>query len=226
MEKKEISKRICISFKSNSEKICIYGDSIDELIEVLKELKNCSIIISFIKQFPKLSKEQWKELDESIITCGDISEIYKYLNERFKSNCKIENIQAYEDAIVASENAEYIYNFAEVVKEANVSKLQNAVIASDDAFFIYEFAKNIKGADIKKLEDAIIAGETADYIYYFASNIKGVDIKKLQDAIIATRDIYYIRNFARIKEVDLREFKKAIKATKDYKFIIECKGYF
>ncbi len=72
----------------------------------------------------------------------------------------------------------------------------NNVIAINNAQYIYCFAENIKGANIKKLEDAIIATNNAEYICYFAWGIKGANIAKLEDAIIKTEDYYYIYLFA------------------------------
>ena len=249
MEKKETSKRLGMGFNVGEEEIWIYGDSIDELIIALEELKDGSIIIRFIEKVKNLSKEQLKRIDRLILTFKEIEVIYEYFMKRIKIDNEIANFLKYEDAIIASKNAEYIYQFAINVKGGDISKLQDAIIASENAEYIYEFARDVKGADISKLQDsiiasqkvlyihrfamnvtnadiselqdAIIASKNAEYIYYFAMNVNGADISKLQDAIIETKDVNYIYSFAKKSKKDFREVKKAVKKTKDAELIRE-----
>ena len=77
----------------------------------------------------------------------------------------------------------------------DIDKLADAVIATEDAKYIYSFARYIKGAPLEKLADAIIATKDARYIYEFACGVNGAPIEKLAKAIIATGNMEYINLF-------------------------------
>ena len=81
-------------------------------------------------------------------------EDYKKLNNYIKSHGRDEKVQAIEQKIIETNNAEYIYHFAQDVKGADVRALQNAIIKTNSARYMYYFAQDVKGADIKALQEA------------------------------------------------------------------------
>ena len=145
-----------------------------------------------------------------------------YYIYEFARRVKGANIRKLEDAIIATEDAEYIYKFALAIKGANPSKLEDAIIATKDAEYIYKFALDIEGANLSKLENAIIATENARYIYKFAKDISDANIEKLTNKIISTGNAQYIYLFAKyVKGASISKLEDAIIATGDAYYIYE-----
>lgn len=135
MEKKEKSKRIGIRFNLDCEKLYLFGDTIEELIEAAKELKDVRIILCLSEKFPNLSKEQLKELQAPIIVSENAEYIYN-----FAMSVEGSDISRLQDAIIASEDAYYIYFFAKEV-ERDLHKVNKAVKRTRNSELIKKYRR-------------------------------------------------------------------------------------
>lgn len=137
----------------------VEGAPINKLAKVIIASKNALYILKFAKRIDALpiKKKEQLELIEKLI-----------------------------NAMVATNNAQFMYYFALNVKNAPIEKLTDAIVAIKDAYFICEFVKYILNAKyddfdiyksyyfmlLKKLAKGVVATGNAEYIYYFARDWK------------------------------------------------------
>ena len=150
--------------------------------------------------------------------------IEKIINLNFDGFIKLVNLNVIplekaEDTVIATNNARYIYLFAQNVEGTNVRKLEEAIIKTKNIEYISKFAENILSGDIAKLEDAIIATKDVEYIYEFACNVKGVDKFKIQKAIHQLRD----KDF--IERIDTLVSKEETKLFDKLQYLVKNKRY-
>ena len=165
--------------------------------------------------------EEFTKNVRNIILDDKEIDIVLNLEPRYILNFAINTMNSkLEDAIIATNDAYYIYNFALAVKGANISKLEDAIIATEDEEYIFYFARDVKGADIKKLSAGISATRNAEYIYNFAYLIEGADKEVLTDGIIASGDAEYIYIYAlQIKGINIEKLTDGIIATGNAEYI-------
>ncbi len=151
-------------------------------------------IIRVYGRINELNEQLIKKFANALIATKDAmyidSYIYQYIykEKMVTGHDRRTLIEESINVIMATGNAEYIYEIARYVKGAPIDKLADAIIATGNAEYIYKFARYVKGAPIDKLADAIIATGNAKYIYEFACNVKGAPIDKLRVAIYLTGD--------------------------------------
>lgn len=194
MEKMNISKKLSFSVQISKDSTkYIHGDTIDELIEAIEELRDVKFIRKFIKEFPNLSKEQYERLENAVLNSNDIDEIYKYVMDRKESLINIEN---FEDTLIELGDNSVLIAFAINIKGANIGKLEEAVIRSKNKIDIANFFSYIEASNLEKIKEALWTGEkNAIAICEFIRvkkergyNIELDEIKEAEDTIIAYND--------------------------------------
>ena len=210
-------KTIIKNIKNNNYDYC--GDHHDELKAILNYLLLLASENS--KGYNGDMLEEFTKNVRNIILDDKEIDIVLNLEPRYILNFAINTMNSkLEDAIIATNDAYYIYNFALAVKGANISKLEDAIIATEDAEYIFYFARDVKGADIKKLSAGISATRDAEYIYNFAYLIEGADKEVLTDGIIASGDAEYIYIYAlQIKGINIEKLTDGIIATGNAEYI-------
>lgn len=84
--------------------------------------------------------------------------------------------------VIDSKNAEYIYYLA-LRKNELVKELTDALIGTDNPEYIFYFAKNVKGADKEKLTNALIAIESFPYLCAITQFIEGELLEKVLEEL-------------------------------------------
>lgn len=120
-----------------------------------------------------------EKIQAKILNSHDVDIIWDFVRENY--GLQGFDIYKFQEAIIECGNPEYMYMFAEKVKEADIGALQNAVIETGSPKFCYYFANYIKGVDIKRLQDAVIASGDVGYAFMFAYTVKGADVYALRD---------------------------------------------
>lgn len=127
-------------------------------------------------------------------------ELLKYIVERISAGTNpfsYQEIIEYENKIIETGDAYYIYFFARNVKGANISKLEDAIIEINDVRGMITFASIVAGANIERFTNIIIGMNNPEYIFLFARDVNDADISKLEDAIIEINDAKWMIIFAR-----------------------------
>lgn len=182
----KMSKKLSFSVRMSDDSTkYIHGDTIDELIDAIEELKDVEFIINFIKEFRNLSKEQYERLENVVLTSNSIDEICKYA---MGNKQLLINIEKFEELIIESENNKRIIQFAQFINGANIERLEDAVIKSKDKNSIRDFFYAVKCSNPEKIKKALLDGEK-DAITIF-------------DFIITKRARGYTIDIDEIKEVD------------------------
>ena len=151
--------------------------------------------------------------------------VVQLMNQNYNGFLKLVELEIIDkkracEAVIKSNNPNYIYYFACGVKDANLEELEDAIIQTMDAEYIYKFVKHIKGSNFEKLQDAIIQIGSAEYIHNFARYVEGANIEKLENAIIQTqnnkftflfhKNVNIIKNIKMIIEKNNRNSKENI----------------
>jgi hypothetical protein len=124
-------------------------------------------------------------------------------------------------AIIATGNQDYIYCFARYVKQAPVEILAQAVIKTADSSSIYMFAKDVKNVNIELMMKAIVDINDAKWIYLFARDVKGASIEELATTIVSTQNISWILKFATTIPGAMTIITEKIVATKNSKLMYD-----
>lgn len=129
-----------------------------------------------------------------------------------------------ENYVINSGNANWIFEFAHMIKKADKNKMQTALInlqsGRNKGSCLLLFARYIKGANVLQLQDALIKTNDYSSIFQFAKFIKTADIQKLQSVILKSGDASLLYFFARdIKGADIEKLQNAIIKTNDVEFI-------
>ena len=184
------------------------------------DVESAKVINVYVQKFGKDAKIQKKEDD--ILKSNNVGRIIawaKFVNCADTEAC-VEALLP----LVSTTNCEKIIKFVKGKGKATVAKFQNAVIALNNAYWIYEFTLQIKGADIQKSQKAIIELQDASIIYNFALNIGGADIDALIDAIIDNKNAEYIYlmalNVAKTED-QRKKLEDALVATREYDWFVE-----
>lgn len=72
-----------------------------------------------------------------------------------------------------------LFDYINYCPKKELPIVEKAILATNDANSIYNFARTAKGANIPLLEKAIIDTNDAEYIYYFALDVRGANKEKL-----------------------------------------------
>ena len=108
----------------------------------------------------------------------------------------LENHLISSDKVSNITNPKYILYLAyHNVKNAPIEKLADAIIATNNAEYIYHFARDAKKAPVKKLAAAVVASGNAEFISSFISLngiIKNVPLDILIKGLIKTKNVPYI----------------------------------
>ena len=134
---------------------------------------------------------------------------------KYTDNLHYIDISKIQDYIVRSGKSKYIIWFACNVPNANIDKLEDVIIATGDAEDMYNFFVELraykKNVNVGRLVNAIIATKDAEYIYKLALALQlGFGIN--YQSIDVDRDIEYMKF---VKEFVLAS-KSRIKASDDY----------
>lgn len=148
---------------------CIYGNSIDELVDSAIALDDNLFTYYFVKEYIKFMNE---------------SHIAK-LEDFFLKN--------------TSEKIWIIISFAEIVSEAfkayDLSKIEDTIVASGNVYRIRDYAERVSSANIERLQEIVLESKDPNNIYCFAAHVKGADIQKLYEAELKTESKLYITCF-------------------------------
>lgn len=193
MEKLNMSKKFSFSVRiSEGTRKYVHGDTLEELVNAVVELRDEKFVREFVQGFSQLSRQQLNKLEQVVLASNNIVEIYKYI-----TNVKeLINIEKFEDLIIESGDNERISKFASSIIGANIEKLENAVIQSKNKRGILQFYKLVKGSNYEKIKRALLNSENnADAIYEFfiISRNKGHimqedEIREIDDAIIGSNN--------------------------------------
>lgn len=225
-EEKRTEKKLGISFgRTEGLRKCVFGDTIDELIDGLEILKDGEFINYFVWKFPDLSEEQLRRLDVIMAQTKDGKEILNYLCKRKKVN----NIEDFEDTLIKTRKLSLLVDFAREVKGANIRRLEHIILESKNVANIYEFAKEVEGANLLKLKNALLETKEAFYITLFLKNfqtkeriINSEDVKRAEDIITQSLNALAIINFAiGVKGANIEKLEDAIIKTENGEKIIE-----
>ena len=96
-----------------------------------------------------------------------------------------ETLIAYENKVLAANNAHLSIRFCHKFKNANIKKHQEIVIRSYNARNYYNFANNVKGADVRLLKESAFVLKDADVMVLFASRFPELGINEEQEFIIS-----------------------------------------
>lgn len=214
-EKVRNCSKLGISFKVNSIKQYVFGDTVDELIDNLIKLKSYEFITSFISDFPNLKDAQLKKLDNAMLDCKDIKDLSNYaITRRVLSNTK-----KVEDAFVSlcrkPEDCRYIAMFAKYVTGANIVKLQNCILNChvDSSSMVY-FLRDFPAADPYKFKQAIMDSKNIISIielYRICPGFTVTEINELQEMVISSNSACAIYKFARyVDDSNIDKLRNAI----------------
>ena len=91
----------------------------------------------------------------------------------------------------------------------------DAIIESNDPEYIYEFAKNINNANIERLKDIIIKSNDSVYINYFDHDIKN-DLTNLMKLLNIEDYEYILKNKEKFSQlfIDDKSYEKLRKLEK------------
>lgn len=187
-------KEFAVHIRINSENYkSIYGESIDELIECLQELKDEDFVRAFLKSYKGLSQKQKSTVEKLILEMNCCQLFFDYLS----IYNKFVNIAKFEEKI-KQYPAEDILRFAIKTKNRRVANLEDVFLSKTvDARQLVEFAEKVEGATITKFEDKLDELNPMPRIYAdFAIRVKGADIDKMQEKIIISKDLDTIVRFA------------------------------
>lgn len=132
----------------------------------------------------------------------DNMKLFYYLN-KFQAELSEQDFNAIEDRIVEYWHAESLYNSAKNIKRTNKQKLQDAILKTDDIEYIYMFARDIKGADVKlcqarfieilKTDASVFTGKNPfEAAYKFLRDVPNADAEEIIDFL---SDTEYFNNF-------------------------------
>lgn len=120
---------------------------------------------------------------EKVVASQSPERIYRFAIKNKKLSK--ESLEKLAEAVIQTEDAEYIYNFAKDIEGAPIDKLAEGIIQTEDAYCIYAFAKEVKGAPIDRLAEAVIQIDDAEYIYKFAKEVKGAPLKLILEHLLS-----------------------------------------
>ncbi len=187
---------------------------INKLEEAIITTKNPEYIYSFIVNINNCNKDR---LEEELISLNYAEYIYKIaLHEQYynkeKSSYK-STITRLENAIIESENPQYVCLFALNIKGCNITRLEEVLLFLKHPEYIYEIAlyeQLILDTDtfvtqhLDKLQKAIIESNNPFYMLLFARDIKSSNKDLLEQAILNTKNEEYITYYNKlIKNIDV-----------------------
>lgn len=124
--------------------------------------------------------------------------------------------ELFEEAIISSDNAYIIYDFAFNVGNINIEKFENKIIELGNPVYIFRFALNIKGANISKLEKAIILTNNSEYISLFATRIANANLELLEEALSNNGNLDDFKAFLKYKnKVQKEDYNKLCNSIKN-----------
>lgn len=181
----------------------------DKIYKEILNSKNPKYIYMFAKNNKGYDNFR---LANALIEIGNAK--YMYL---FAKNIDIDP-KIFEEPISYSSSPKYIYLFAKDIKGINIGVLQEAIIDTQDVDYICEFARNIKcNFDIFE-EDAILSSNPK-YIYKIAK-LKRIDTRELEKAMKKTNDPKYMYLFAReIRGARVSSMEIRVVKTNDPKYM-------
>lgn len=205
----------------------VFGDTIDELIEGLEQLKDGRFINDFVFRFPNLSEEQLERIDVVMPQTDDAKEISEYACERGK----VSNTADFEDALIRLKVLYCIRDFARYVEGANIQKLEDAIVESKETYEIVNFSREVKGADLLRLKKVIFETCTTENAFNMAifcrehqekpGVIEQEDVQKTEKIIIESKDTLAILVFASdVKGVNIQKLQDAIIKTENAEAIL------
>ena len=132
-------------------------------------------------------------------------------------NCNFEIIE--EDAIM-SLNPEYIYKIARI-KKYHAKELEQAIKQTNSPKYMYLFARDIRGVSVQSMELHVVRENNPKYMFLFARNIHGADIEYIGRMMFKTKNIDWIYKY--FSEIPNANILFAVKEIKKYNLDPESK---
>lgn len=174
----------------------------------------------------KLGVIKMEDAVAEVIAMGNASRIYAFARD-------IEGapIVKLADAMIATYNESYIYEFAVYMQDKGLLneelkvKFARAIIKTKSAQFICLYARDIKNAPLKELTEAEIAIGDAEYLYLYARNVDVVPTG-LTEREAATKNAEYIYLYAtNVKYASLEVLAEGMAVTEDAEYIYKFALY-
>lgn|SRR5574344_1207509 len=131
-----------------------------------------------------------------------MSEEEKIINKMRQG--KFDELNMTKEAIIKSNNLEYILNYAIYSNDKDKEDLQTAIINSGNSKYIYRYALGVKEADINLLADTIVKLGDVKTIILFASCIVNSKMDIFTNYILVKTSVETIFNYV----VEVKTYKK------------------
>lgn len=196
------TKKLGVSFKSDYSnlELHVYGDTIDELIEGLSQLRDGAFINYFVFKFKTLTEEQLLRLDDIMLTTDNVGEIVGYAERR---KDKI-NTQKYQDKLIELKNMYKLASFTAFAIGVNIEKTEDATIKYGKPSDAEELYRIVKGVNKEKMKQFIFEKGTANDVFCFAhilhsrdSVVNMNDILEAKQIVLNSKDDTAILRWAR-----------------------------
>jgi hypothetical protein len=127
----------------------VKGANVERLEECIMAFENPF----WLYKFASVVGANLVRLQNKIIALGDPKYIYRFAKFAKDEGEEIVDLDALEDAIIASQNAHWMIKFARDVSD-DIEKIQEEIMAFEDPYLMYEFAKEV-GGDFERIKQEI-----------------------------------------------------------------------
>lgn len=112
-----------------------------------------------------------------------------------ESNPTVDEIEKFQNEVILTGNARYIYLLAQFVDGVDIDLLTKHIIELNDSRYIRFFMRSIKGVDYNILVNKVLESEDAKYVYYCLFDTKNMPHEyfiKFAKRIYELKDIKYL----------------------------------
>jgi hypothetical protein len=148
------------------------------------------------------------KVQQDLLDKGTAYTWFTFCNE-FKDKIRID-INAFQDRVINSKEAKYIFQFAVHIPGADLRKLEDAILASNlfvrwDYEWVAKFAVKIPGINVRKFENLVVEARHPKAAYLMLKYVKGTNPRKVKDILIKSGKSRYVYELA--KHLPLKERK-------------------